>query len=82
MELYKDILAHALLNEQVEISFRGRKPNIENIVNNACYQALVKIKTVIEDDSLEDKECFMKIEKIICAFEELGSTCGARHDFG
>ena len=37
---------------------------------------------VIEDDSLEDDECFMKIEEIVCAFENLGSGGGNRHDFG
>ena len=30
-----------------------------------CYQALKKIKAVIEDDSLEDDGCFMKIEEIV-----------------
>ncbi|MEE1055782.1 MAG: hypothetical protein UH239_00850 [Acutalibacteraceae bacterium] len=46
------------------------------------YKALQKIKTIIEDDSLEDKECFMKIEEIVCLFEALGSDGGNRHDFG
>lgn len=47
-----------------------------------CYQALQKIKAVIQNDSLTDNECFMKIEEIICAFEALGSGGGSRHDFG
>jgi len=41
-----------------------------------------KIKAVIEDDSLEDRDCFIKIEEIVSAFEDIGSTCGPRHDFG
>lgn len=52
------------------------------IVELESYKALQKIKTIIEDDSLEDKECFMKIEEIVCLFEALGSDGGNRHDFG
>ena len=44
--------------------------------------ALVKrIKEILEDDELEDEECFMKIEEIVCVFEDLGMGCGSRHDF-
>ena len=32
-------------------------------------------------DTLEDKECFMRIEGIVNLFEEMGSGCGTRHDF-
>jgi len=41
-----------------------------------------RIKAVLEDDSLDDKDCFERIERIVCLFEEIGSDCGARHDFG
>ena len=47
----------------------------------ACYSALEQIKCILEDESLEDSECFEKIEEIICVFEDLGSDCGNRHDF-
>lgn len=47
-----------------------------------CYKALQKIKAILEDDSLEDSECFYRIEENICVFEELGSGCDNRHDFG
>ena len=82
MELYKEILTHALMNGEVQISFHGREPDIAKIVECVCYQALEKIKAIIEDDSLEDDECFMKIEEIVCALEEIGSGGGTRHDFG
>lgn len=78
MELYQEILCHVLANETVQISF----PQLENtdvtkIVELRCYQALHKIKAI-----LEDGECFQQIEAIVCTFEELGSNCGSRHDFG
>ena len=82
MELYKEILAHALMYGEVEITFPGGETDLARIVEGKCYQALQKIKAIIDDDSLEDKECFMKIEEILCAFERIGSSGGGRHDFG
>ena len=83
MKLYQEILCHVLANETVQISF----PQLENtdvtkIVELRCYQALHKIKAILEDDALADSECFQQIEEIVCAFEELGSGGGSRHDFG
>ena len=80
MELYKEILAHALAYGEVRVIFPELDP--AQIVESACYQALQKIKAIIADDSLEDVDCFMKIEQIICALEGVGSNGGSRHDFG
>ena len=82
MELYKEILAHALAYGDVQIHISGLEIDAAKIVELECYQVLQKIKAVIEDDSLEDRECFMKIEEIVCAFEEIGSNGSGRHDFG
>lgn len=43
------------------------------------FNALQKIKAIIENDSFSDFEC---IEEIVCVFEEIGSNGGSRHDFG
>ena len=82
MELYKEILSHVLSYADVKINITGLKIDAAKIVELECYKALQKIKAVIEDDSLEDRECFMRIEEIVCAFEEIGSSGGGRHDFG
>ena len=82
MELYKEILALALSRGDIRITFSGEEPDLTKLVEGVCYQALQKINTIIEDDSLEDKACFMQIEQIISVFEELGSSGGDRHDFG
>lgn len=82
MELYKEILSHALMYGNVTISFAGQELDPAKIVESVCYQALCKIKEIIEDDSLEDDACFMKIEEIVCALEGIGSNGGGRHDFG
>lgn len=82
MELYKEILAHALICGEIQITFSGQEPDVSKIIEGKCCKALQKIKTITEDDSLDDKECFMKIEEIVCALEEIGSNGGNRHDFG
>ena len=45
-------------------------------------RALCKIKAIVEDDTIEDPECFMRIEEIVCTLEELGSNGGFCPDFG
>ena len=78
MELLQGILCHMLSSKKVQVSF----PQLENtdvskIVELECYQTLRRIKTILEDDSLDDSECFQQIQKIVCTFEELGSSVSA-----
>ncbi len=82
MQLYKEILLNALYNEEIEITFPNLKISPNEIVKLECYRALKKIKAVLENEDLSDEECFMRIEKIICIFEDMGSSSGIRHDFG
>lgn len=79
MELYKELLIKALEQGNIEIKFD--KCNLNEIVESHCYILLNEIKTIINDSSLSDKECFEKIEKIICLFEDYNISCGIRHDF-
>ena len=46
-----------------------------------CCNAIEKIKRIIQDTSIEDKECFWRIEEIVLTFEELDIEAGSRHDF-
>ena len=82
MDLYKEILVKILENRKIEVAFSNLSINVTEIVEQESYKAFQKIKAVIQNDSLSDNECFMKIEEIICLFEELGSGGGNRHDFG
>ncbi len=82
MELYKEILINVLKDEDVTISFPNLKMDATEIVRLSCYQALSSIKAILADNSLDDKECFEKIEEIVSLFEAIGSDGGARHDFG
>lgn len=82
MELYQEILRHILAEEKIQVSFPElTDSDSTKIVELECYRALRKIKAILEDDSLEDSECFYRIEEIVCVFEDLGSDCGSRHDF-
>ena len=47
-----------------------------------CFAVLGKIRKILADDTLDDPECFERIEKIVCELESLGLDCGGRHDFG
>lgn len=78
MELWQAILANMAKKYETEIL----NHNIENLFEKECYLLLKRIQTILEDNSLDDKDCFEKIESIVCLFEEIGSDCGARHDFG
>ena len=82
MDLYKEILVHALTKGKVEITFPDLHMDTEQIVEGVCYRALMRIKEILSDGYLDDAECFEKIEEIVCTFEEIGSDGGCRHDFG
>ena len=81
MELYKELLTNILAKEEINIIFPNLKMDTDKLIELEAYSALKKIKAIIQDDSLDDKECFLKIEEIICLFESLGSNGGGRHDF-
>ena len=81
MDLWKEIICNMLQKEVMEIRLLS-SDHIDALFESECYKALQKIKMILEDETLEDTECFMKIEEIVRVFEEMGSGCGGRHDFG
>ncbi len=80
MQLYQEMLIQVLSKDTIEINFSSQLC-LEEILKSTCYKLLERIREVIADDSLEDKECFLRIERIIQQFEENGIYCGNRHDF-
>lgn len=82
MKLYQEIVAEIVNREGCAAVCSGTEKTAANAVELVCYQALNRIKTVIEDDRLNDESCFRKIEEIVSILEELGSNGGNRHDFG
>lgn len=52
------------------------------LISDASTKILLKIRDILADERLSDKECFYKIEAIVSVFESVGISCGERHDFG
>ena len=77
MELHEQILCEAIAKEVVP----GLCIDSAQLVEMKCYQTIRKISEIIADETLDDQECFWRIEQIVCALEELGIGCCGRHDF-
>lgn len=81
MNLYKEILSNILENEECRVVFPNVEGSFSELVEMKSYEMLNKIQAIIRNGDLDDDECFMKIEEIICLFEQNGCNCGTRHDF-
>ena len=82
MELYKELLIEAFKSNEAQVFFPELHIDATEIVRLECYRALNQIKNIIANDALSDRECFMRIEQIVCLLEDIGSDGGERHDFG
>ena len=81
MELWKELLIQILSGEQIEVTFPNLHFTPEKLIELRCYQALKQIKSIIEDDALDDPDCFLRIEEIVRTLGIFGSGGGSRHDF-
>ena len=82
MKLNVEILAHFLSQENAQILFPQLQLDAKEIVQLQCYQTLCRIQEIVRDDTLNDSECFERIERIVAEFENRGIDSGSRHDFG
>ena len=80
MELWRELLISGLQNENYRLDGIDDK-TLKEMVESRSYQVLLQIKQTVEEERLSDRDCFIKIEKIICALEENKIFCD-RHDFG
>lgn len=83
MDFYESII-HGFsekLRTAVTPSDEEKQSLLAELMNNAACQALEKIRRVLDDDRLDDQECFWRIEEIVKIYEEIGSNAGTRHDF-
>ena len=77
MELYEQILCESIARDvlpQLKIDY-------VELIEQRCYHTILQIYQILSDDSIEDPECFQKIEAIVSAFDQLGIGSGGRHDF-
>ena len=80
MKLFKDILAQVLSKQELQITINDwNMQELLQTLNFTMLGALEQILLSLQDDELSDFEC---IEEIVEIFEDLGSDCGNRHDFG
>lgn len=80
MKLFKDILAQVLSKQDLQITINDwNMQELLQTLNFTMLGALEQILLSLQDDELSDFEC---IEEIVEIFEDLGSDCGNRHDFG
>lgn len=82
MELFTQLFIKALEGQKVEVAFTGGNFDLKESIESASVAALGRIREILNDATLEDPECFKKIEAIVCEYEALGLHCGDRHDFG
>ena len=79
MDILRMVLLDRLSRGDVKIVLD--RETVEQI-NWDCFSALSKIRELLADNSMDDPECFERIERIVCEMESLGLDCGGRHDFG
>ena len=77
MELYDAIISHYFKQEEKCQPYLQWK---SEFVEGQCYEAIKRIKEVLEQEKNSDADCFMQIEEIISALEQIGITV-SRHDF-
>lgn len=76
MDFYGSILEQVLLASGIQT-----QELLEKLMRERCCRALEEIRTVLDDDSLDDPACFRRIERIVEIYESLGPGGGSRHDF-
>ncbi len=64
MCLYKEILIKILEKEDITVKFENFIVNPKEMMEIISYQALKRIKDILEDERLGDSECFAKIERL------------------
>ena len=65
MELYQKTLLQKFIHDQ-SMDF-----DPEKIILNECYQALLKIKSIVEDERLDDPECFFESSRLYKRLKKL-----------
>ena len=79
MDMIHEIAANMISRGEVHLVL---PPEVLASAENRCMEILERIRGIITDDTLDDPECFHRIEQIVCELEQNGIYCGHRHDFG
>jgi hypothetical protein len=79
MDILMRVLADKLEKGEIKLEI-DREVTAE--IEKECMEVLGRIRAILADESIEDPECFERIEQIVCAMESIGLNCGSRHDYG
>ena len=79
MDILMRVLADKLEKGEIKLEI-DREVTAE--IEKECMEVLGRIRSILADESIEDPECFERIEQIVCAMESIGLNCGSRHDYG
>ena len=79
MDMVYEIAANMISRGEVKLLL---SPEAAACVQTRSMEILERIRKIIADESLDDPECFQRIEAIVGALEQNGIDCGMRHDFG
>ena len=71
MQLYRDILVKLLEKEEIWVLFPNLEKSGSAMAEMACYNAILEIKSIIEDDRLSNEGC-IKIEGIENVIKKMG----------
>lgn len=75
--MYEQAMGAAVLKYMRNYEPQSLLPEIDS----EATKILQDIRTILDDDRLDDPECFHKIEAIVSAFHRYGLST-TRHDFG
>ena len=79
MQVLQRMVADMLGRGEVTLSL---SQETMDFVEKRCFVLLERIRQILADDTLDDPECFQRIEEIVSLLESNGIDCGPRHDFG
>ena len=79
MQIVQRMVADMLSRGEVMLSI---SQDTMDYVEKRCFVLLEQIRQILADDTLDDPECFHRIESIVSLLESNGIDCGTRHDFG
>ncbi|MBQ9784163.1 MAG: hypothetical protein IJW29_01545 [Clostridia bacterium] len=80
MELWEE-MAHYVLQNPHNGKPLAQTEGLNALLETECYRALKRIKEIVENEALDDADCFERIEEVVRELERIGSNGGGRHDF-
>jgi len=81
MELCEEMVLHELREQAIKLVLPNIRLDAVCLVEMRSYKTLEDIRRILDDETLDDPSCFMKIERIVQVYEAMGSDGGCRHDF-